>query len=134
MQDGNRVAYHPRQSEEDILIDLLSKLNLQQLLPQSTITYQEQEQNTPNYSTINLIFTTERVASKVLIYQLHGTQYGLDYEALETVFLLCISAPPECTHLLFKNTLWAKITKQIEDDLAENKITVMPSDINIFTS
>lgn len=46
-------------------------LNLQLLLPPGTITYQGRGRSSPNCSTIDLIFATERLAGELLICQPH---------------------------------------------------------------
>lgn len=130
---GNQVASHSRQGEGELLIDLLAQLNLQLLLPPGTITYQGRGRSSQNCSTIDLIFATERLARELLICQPHQTQCGSDHEAIETTFSLSMSVSPENTRLLFKNAPWIKITQQIQHDLAHNKITASPNNVNEFT-
>lgn len=64
---GNSLASHPRQGEGQLLIDLMSDLDLQLLLPRGTVTYTGATRNGFTSSTIDLIFSTPRLAEERLV-------------------------------------------------------------------
>lgn len=70
--EENQIASYGRQGEAEPLINLMAKLDLQSLLPRETVTY-----STRNvFSTINLIFTTVRLAEKLDICKLFECNHG----------------------------------------------------------
>ena len=85
---GNPVASHSKQEEGSLIIDLIADLDLRLLLPQGTITYWGRRAQSSHSSTLDLIFTTEKHATKVLICQPPKNQHGSDHEAIESKFSL----------------------------------------------
>lgn len=85
---GNSVASHSRQGEGSLIIDLMADLDLQLLLPQGTITYRRGKAQSSHSSTLDLIFTTEKLATEVLVCKPHETQHGSNHEAIESKFSL----------------------------------------------
>lgn len=84
----NSLASHPRQGEGQLLIDLMSDLDLQLLLPRGTVTYTGATRSGFTSSTIDLIFSTPRLAEERLVCKVHDTDHGLDHSAIETVFAI----------------------------------------------
>ena len=105
---GNDVSL-TRQGEADPIIDFMSDHSLRSLLPRGTKTWQSGNRET----TIDLILTSEELASTVVKCTIHETEHGSDHRAIETTFDV---ATPERTteqRLLFKNAPWTAIRARI---------------------
>ena len=89
---GDFIGAHSRQGEGAGLIDFMSDLGLIQLLQRGTQTYHSPLGTS---STIDLVFTSKRLARSLLECKLYNTHHGSDHEAIETHFDLIIS---EATH------------------------------------
>ena len=62
LRGGNNIASHNRQSEGQLLINLMADLDLQLLFPQGTITYSRVTSLGNATSTIDLVFSSTRLA------------------------------------------------------------------------
>ena len=128
---GDAIGSHPRQGEGARLIEFMSDLNLVQLLQCGTQTYHSPLGSS---STIDLVFTSERLARCILECKLHNTHHGSDHEAIESQFDLKIGEVTQAPRLLFKSAPWGKIREGIKEDLRAGKINASPSDLNEYTS
>lgn len=124
---GNLIAAHSLQGEAEPLLDLMSKLNLQSLLPRGTVTYSARSVS----STIDLIFATARLAEEIDVCQVYECNHGSDHEAVHLRFSVTMSAPLSTPWLMFKSAPWAKISSEIKDGTA--KIDTSPKDINEYS-
>src|SRR5437773_7212550 len=70
-----------------------------------------------NNSTINLILTTEYLTDELLYYNIYPTKYSSNYHRIEISFEVDFEPLPLFTCLLFKNTLWAKISQDMQNIL-----------------
>ncbi len=130
---GNPVASHLRQGEGSLIIDLMADLDLQLLLPQGTITYQGGRAQSSHSSTLDLIFTTEKLATGVLICQPHETQHRSDHKAIESKFSLMATAIQQSPRLLFKQAPWEKICNHISEGLDAGRLTAKLKSLEEFT-
>lgn len=118
------MASHSRQGEAIPLIDFMGNLGIQLLLPKNTITYS----NKVTASTIDLIFSTEQLATQKLQCQIYPIHHGLDHEAIETRFHFdTIKEFEPMPRRLFKSAPWEKICNQISVDLGENQLATLAS-------
>lgn len=124
---GNLIAAHSLQGEAEPLLDLISKLNLQSLLPRGTVTYSARSVS----STIDLIFTTARLAEEIDVCQVYERNHGSDHEAVHLRFSVIMSAPLSTPRLMFKSAPWAEICSEIKNGTA--KIDTSPKDINEYS-
>ena len=82
-------------------------------------------------STIDLIFSTPRLAEERLVYKVHDTDHGLDHSAIETVFAINQPIPTGRTgRRLFKNAPWDKVKEEVSKNLAS--ITALPSELDLY--
>ncbi len=109
----------------------MSHLSLVQLLQLGTQTYNS---SLGSSSTIDLVFTSERLARCLLKCKLHNTHHGSDHEAIESQSDLKMVEVMHTPHFLFKSTPWGKIIEDIKKDLRAGKINASPSDLNEYTS
>lgn len=130
---GNPVASYSRQGEGSLIIDLMADLDLQLLLPQGTIIYRGGRAQSPHSSTLDLIFTTEKLATEVLICQPHKTQHGSDHEAIESKFSLTATPIKQSPRLLFKQAPWKKFCSDISEGLDAGRLTAKPENLEEFT-
>ena len=93
---GNQVAIHGRQGEAEPLVELMAELNLQNLLPRGTVTYSARAVS----STIDLIFTTARLAEEVEQSEIYECNHGSDHEAIHSLFSTAISMPLSAPRLI----------------------------------
>jgi len=110
---GDHIGSSPRQGEAADIINFMRDLDLQSLLPRGTITYE----STMGNSTIDLIFTTERLTDELLRCNVHPNEYGSDHRGIESIFNVEVEHSPPRTRLLFENALWAKISQDVRDNL-----------------
>src|SRR5438876_9078891 len=78
--EGDHIGSSPRQSEAAELINFMRDVDLQSLLPRGTITYESIRGN----STIDLIFTTERLTDELLCCNVYPTKYSSDHHGIES--------------------------------------------------
>ena len=109
----------------------MSDLNLVQLFQLGTQTYDSPPGTS---STIDLVFTSERLTRDVLECKLHNTHHGSDHEAIESQFDLQVAQITPTPRFLFKSSPWEKIREDIQDKLREGKINASPLDLNEYTS
>ncbi|PNH26385.1 hypothetical protein VD0002_g6637 [Verticillium dahliae] len=64
-------------------------------------------------STIDLVLTSEDLATSVVKCMVHGTDHGSDHRAIETVFGVSVPTPKPQDRLLFKNPPWKEINTRI---------------------
>ena len=83
-------------------------------------------------STIDLVFTPERLARGVVECKLHNTHHGSDHEAFVSKFDLKIAEVMHTARLLFKSAPWGKIREDIKEDLRAGKINAPPTDLNEY--
>ena len=95
---GNQVAIHGRQGEAEPLVELMAELSLQSLLPRGTVTYSARTVS----STIDLIFTTARLAEEVEQSEVYDCNHGSDHEAIHSSFSTAIPVPLSAPRLIFK--------------------------------
>lgn len=128
---GDHLISHARQREGEKLIEFMADFNLVQLLRRGTPTY-----HSPSgaFSTIDLVFTSDRLAQTRLECKLHKTHHGSDHEAIETE--LDITTPDTIIppRLLFKNAPWTKIREDIQENLNAGKLHAPLSDLNRYTA
>ncbi len=110
---GILVASHSRQGERSLIIDFMADLDLQLWLLQGTITYRGKRAQSSHFSTLDLILTTEKLATEVLICQPHETQHGSNHEGIESKFLLMANPIQQSPRLSFKQALWEKVCNHI---------------------
>ena len=91
---GDNIASHSRQGEGQILINLMADLDLQLLLPQGTITYTGATKLGNAASTIDLVFSSTRLAEDRILCTTLDTDHGSDHAAIQTVFSMNISELP----------------------------------------
>lgn len=95
---------YTRQRQGQFLIDLMSDLDLQLLLPCGTTKYTGVTQNGYTSSTIDLVFSTPRLAAEKLVCKIHETDHGSDHSVIKTFFAINQSIPTCRTgRRLFKN-------------------------------
>lgn len=124
---GNQVATHGRQGEAEPLVELMAELNLQSLLPRGIITYSAREVS----STIDLIFTTARLAEEVEQSEVHECNHGSDHEAILSRFSTAIPLPALEPLLIFKSASWPKICQEISN--STSRISANAQDIDNYT-
>ena len=99
----------------DQIIDLMSDLSLESLLPRGTTTWSDGESET----TIDLVLASdELVATTMVKCAIHGTEHGSDHRAINTAFDVAVPAPKQQERLLFKNAPWNGINERIARTLA----------------
>lgn len=132
---GSSLTAHTRQGEGQFLIDLMSDLDLQLLLPCGTTTYTGVTQNGYTSSTIDLVFSTPRLAAERLVCKIHETDHGSDHSAIETFF--AINQPiPTCNagRGLFKNASWEKVQNEVSNNLTSLTATSAELDFLFHTT
>jgi hypothetical protein len=90
-----------RQGEADPIIDFMSDHSLHSLLPRCTKTWQ----NCNYETTIDLILTSDELASTVVKCTVHEIEHGSDHWAIETIFDVTLPERATEQRLLFKNAL-----------------------------
>ena len=128
---GDAIESHFWHGEAAKLIAFMSDLSLVQLLQHDTQTY---HLHLGFSSTIDLVFTLERLVRCVLECKLHITQYSSDHKAIESQFDLKMAEVMYAPRLLFKSAPWGKIIEDIKKDLRAEKINAPPLDLNEYTS
>ena len=128
---GDAIGSHSQQGESAKLIEFISDLSLVQLLQRGTQTYHSPSGTS---STIDPVFTSERLAIDVLECKLHNTHHGSDHEAIESQFDLQVAQITPTPCFLFKSSPWEKIREDILDKLREGKINASLLDLNEYTS
>ena len=128
---GDAIGSHSRQGESAKLIKFMSDLSLVQLLQRGTQTYHSPSGTS---STIDLVFTLERLARDVLECKLHNTHYGSDHKVIESQFDLQVAQITPTPHFSFKISQWEKIREDIQDKLREGKLNASPLGLNEYTS
>ena len=83
------------------MIEFMSDLSLVQLLQRGTQTYHSPSGTS---STIDLIFTLEKLARDVLKCKLHNTHHGSDHEAIESQFDLQVAQITPTPRFLLKSS------------------------------
>ena len=83
---GDHVGASPRQGEADDIIDLMTDLGLQSLLPRGSITYE----GARGESTIDLVLSSEELADDRLACHLYEVDHGSDHRAISTNFAIQI--------------------------------------------
>lgn len=96
---GDRVGASARDGEGAPIIHWMDELGLQNLLPRGTIVYETNEHE----STIDLVFTTERLADEVMACGIWEQEYGSDHRAIRVEFDSMITKMEPETRLLFKH-------------------------------
>lgn len=102
-----------RQGEGDLIIDLMTEHNLCSLLPRGTKTWHARNYET----TIDLVLTSEELASEMVRCAIHNIEHGSDHRAIETTF--DIETPDRSIEqrLLIKNAPWSAIKARIATNL-----------------
>ena len=100
---GNEIQSDARQGEASPIIDLISELGLQSLLPRGTITFFSDYDSHRRPSTIDLVLASEKLANEILRCHVYDQQHGSDHEAIETHFSLQIPRPITEPRLLWKS-------------------------------
>ena len=121
------MAIHGRQGETKPLVELMAELNLQSLLPRGIVTDSARAVS----STIDLIFTTARLAEEVEQSEVYDCNHGSDHEAIHSRFSTAIPLHLSAPRLIFKNAPWAKICQEISNSTA--RITASAKDVDIYT-
>ena len=112
---GNHLALHPRQGEGRAVIEFLSKLDLQLLLPRGTITYSDNSRG--GSSTIDLIMTTSRLYSERLVCCTHETEHGSDHLAISLRFQIDSPEALVTPRRLYKNVDWKALSIYVQGSL-----------------
>lgn len=108
------MAIHGRQKKAKPLVKLMAELNLQSFFLGGTVTYSARAVS----STIDLIFTTARLAKIVEQLEVYNRNHGLDHNAIHSRFSTAIVIPLSTTRLIFKNAAWAEICQEISNGTA----------------
>lgn len=130
---GNCIASHSRQGKGQILINLMADLDLQLLLPQGTITYTGATSPGNTASTIDLIFSSARLAEDWILCTTSDTDHGSDHAAIETLFSMNTSQVPVISpRWLFKSAPWNKIQQTVMEKLF--LLSASPTDIDNYAN
>lgn len=109
------------------LVELMAELSLQSLLSRGTFTYLVRAVS----STIDLIFTTARLAEEVEQSEVYNCNHGSDHEAIHSRFSTAIPMPLSAPQLIFVNAPWAKICQEISNSTA--RITASAQEVDKYT-
>ncbi len=98
---GDHLASHSRQGEGRSIVEFISDLDLQLLLPRGTITYLGNSRG--GESTIDLVMATNRLHSERTRCQTHETEHGSDYLTILTGFVTSAPAPIFAPRRMYEN-------------------------------
>lgn len=113
---GDHLASHSRQGEGRSIVEFISDLDLQLLLPRGTITYLGNSRG--GESTIDLVMATNRLHSERTRCQTHETEHGSDYLTILTEFVTSAPAPIFAPRQMYKNARWDVFTNFVKSQLA----------------
>ena len=96
----------------------MADLDLQLLLPQGTITYSGVTSLGNAAPTIDLVFSSTRLAKDRILYTTLNTDHGSHHAVIRTVFSMNISELPVIPlRRLFKSAPWNKILQMVSEKL-----------------
>ena len=115
---GDEIASHSRHREGQLLVNLMADLDLQLLLPRGTITYTEATRLGHAASTIDLVFSSTRLAEDRILYTPLDTDHGSDHAAIQIVFTMTTPENPfPPSRRLFKSAPWNKISQSVTENI-----------------
>lgn len=130
---GDGIASHSRQGEGQPLVNLMADLDLQLLLPRGTITYTGATRLGNAASTIDLIFSSTRLAEDRILCTTLDTDHRSDHAAIQTVFTMATPelpfAPPR---RLFKSAPWNKICQTVTENI--HLLSAPSTDIDAYAN
>lgn len=109
----------------------MADLDFQLLLSQGTITYSGATRLRNAASTIDLVFSSARLAEDRILCTTLDTDHGSDHAAIQTLFSMNTSKPsfmPPCW--LFKSALWNKILQMVSEKVY--LLSASPIDIDNY--
>jgi ribonuclease HI len=112
---GDEVGTSPRQGEGEAIIDLMSELELNSLLPRGTITYE----GARGQSTIDLVMASTSLSDDCMQCDTHPNEHGSDHRSIQTSFNLL---RPETTlkpRLLLRHAAWDRIRQAVTQQLEQ---------------
>jgi ribonuclease HI len=127
---GDRVALTNRQGEGEPIIQLMADLNLQNMLPRGTTTWQSD--NGDYESTIDLMMATPQLAEEVITCTTEGTEHGSDHLAIRTTFSTSVTFKNPPPRKLWKKADWSQINKAIEKAMEGKPQPEDPEDVDSY--
>lgn len=112
---GNHMVNSPNQGEAQPLLDWAERFDLQQLLPRGTITW---ERDGVAATTIDLVFTSERLNEEKHQCKLWDAEYGSDHRVIHTSFELEYETPKIEGRIMLKHTDWEKARAMVSKEIA----------------
>lgn len=106
--------FSKRQSEADLIIDLMNEFALSSLLSQNMKTWHNEDYKT----TINLVLASEELKDATVKCAIYKIEHKSDHCMIKTVFDVSISVSRQQEQLLLWNTSWKKIKIKIADMLS----------------
>lgn len=120
---------HRQQREGAPILDFISDLNLQCLLPRGTITYTTKSAS----STIDLILGTEKLKEGLISCEVSESNHGSDHEAIDTKFEIEFRETVSQPRRLWKSAPWSKICNEISTKLETINANAV-QDLELYTS
>ncbi len=114
---GVNLASHPCQGKSRSIIEFMTELDLQLLLPRGTITYTGNSHG--RESTIDLTMVSSRLFSEWVVFQTHETEYGSDYLSIVSEF---VTETPEVilpAKKAFENARWDVLNTVVKEQLSQ---------------
>lgn len=110
---GDHMVHSGRQGEAQAILDWAERLDLQQMLPRGTITW---EADGRAASTIDLVFATERLYEERMQCQLWEAEYGSDHRVVHASFDVRYAEIEPEPKTLFKHAQWHKIREMVSSE------------------
>ncbi len=113
---GDHLASHPRQGKGRSILEFMTDLDLQLLLPRGTSTYTGNSQG--GVSTIHLTMVSSRLFSEQILCQTHQTEHGSDHLAIVNEFMTeapDVTPPPRRA---YKNARWDVLNLEVMNQLS----------------
>lgn len=129
---GNQLALHQQQGKERAIVEFLSELDLQLLLPRGTIMYMGNPRG--GASIIDLIMSTSRLFSERVSCKPHGTEHGSDHLAIVTKLLIDAPEMALTPRRLYKNAKREILNDYVKDHLASIESINPINKLNKYTA
>lgn len=127
---GDDVGLTPRQGEGEPIIQIMSDLDLQILLPRGTITWHSDDGD--HQSTIDLIMATPELTEEVTSCTTADTQHGSDHTAVRTTFSATVDFRQSRPRKIWKKAKWSQINATLSLTLQSRPNPDQPGDVDSY--